>query len=132
MKRTLLAILAIISLLVASCSKEYDDSSLVKKVDDLERRVSALEALNTTVSGISNIVNALNEKDYVTGVVNIEDNKGNVIGYTITFSKSKPVTVYNGEKGEAGPQGPQGETGSVGATPSVGVTLGEDGLMHFA
>ena len=86
MKRTLLAILAIISLLVVSCSKEYDDSSLVKKVDDLERRVSALEALNTTVSGISNIVNALNEKDYVTGVVNIEDNKGNVIGYTITFS----------------------------------------------
>ena len=131
MKRTLLAILAAVSLLAASCSKEYDDSALKKKVNDLEARVSALEALNTTVAGISDIVTALSQKDYVTGVIEVKDEKGNVIGYSITFSKSNTVTIYHGEKGEAGPQGPQGETGSVGSTPSIGVTLGEDGLYYW-
>ena len=131
MKRTLLAILAAVSLLAASCSKEYDDSALKKKVNDLEARVSALEALNTTVAGISDIVTALSQKDYVTGVIEVKDEKGNVIGYSITFSKSNTVTISHGEKGEAGPQGPQGETGSVGATPSIGVTLGEDGLYYW-
>ncbi|MBO4761087.1 MAG: hypothetical protein J5520_04980 [Bacteroidales bacterium] len=131
MKRTLLAILAIISLLVAGCSKEYDDSKLKKRVNDLEARVSALEALNTTVAGIGDIVTALGQKDYVTGVIEVKDDKGTVIGYTISFSKSNPVTVYHGQKGDKGELGQTGPEGPQGPVPSVGVQLGEDGLYYW-
>ena len=131
MKRTLLAILAIISLLIAGCSKEYDDSELKKRVNDLEARVSALEALNTTVAGIGDIVTALGQKDYVTGVIEVKDDKGTVIGYTISFSKSNPVTVYHGQKGDKGELGQTGPEGPQGPVPSVGVQLGEDGLYYW-
>ncbi len=132
MKKTIWAILAAVALFAVGCNKEYDDSALVKKVNDLEGRVSALESLNTTVSGISALVSALNEKDYVTGVIDVKDKDGNVIGYTLTFKNgSKSVTIYNGEKGATGEQGPQGEVGPTGPIPSIGVQLGEDGVYYW-
>ena len=114
MKKTIWAILATAALFAVCCDKEYDDSALVQRINDLEGRVTALEPLNTTVSGISAIVNALNEKDTVLGVLEVKDSEGNVIGYTINFSKSAPVTIYNGERGDRGPQGEQGEKGEKG------------------
>ena len=132
MKKTIWAILTAVALFAVGCNKEYDDSALVKKVNDLEGRVSALESLNTTVSGISALVNALNEKDYVTGVIDVKDKDGNVIGYTLTFKNGgKDVTIYNGEKGATGEQGPQGEVGPTGPIPSIGVQLGEDGVYYW-
>lgn len=132
MKKTIWAILTAVALFAVGCNKEYDDSALVKKVNDLEGRVSALESLNTTVSGISALVSALNEKDYVTGVIDVKDKDGNVIGYTLTFKNgSKDVTIYNGEKGATGEQGPQGEVGPTGPIPSIGVQLGEDGVYYW-
>ncbi|MEE3462755.1 MAG: hypothetical protein VZQ27_00485 [Candidatus Cryptobacteroides sp.] len=132
MKKTIWAILTAVALFAVGCNKEYDDSALVKKVNDLEGRVSALESLNTTVSGISALVSALNEKDYVTGVIDVKDKDGNVIGYTLTFKNgSKDVTIYNGEKGATGEQGPQGEVGPTGPIPSIGVQLGEDGIYYW-
>ena len=132
MKKTIWAILAAVALFAVGCNKEYDDSALVKKVNDLEGRVSALESLNTTVSGISALVSALNEKDYVTGVIDVKDKDGNVIGYTLTFKNGgKNVTIYNGEKGATGEQGPQGEVGPTGPIPSIGVQLGEDGVYYW-
>ena len=75
-------------LLMVGCSKEYDDSVLVGRVDDLESRVQRLEQLcqqmNTNISSLQTIVTALQNNDYVTGVTPITEN-GKIIGYTITF-----------------------------------------------
>ena len=131
MKKLIWAFFAAVALITVACNKEYDDSALKKKVNDLEARVTALEALNTTVSGISDIVTALSEKDYVTGVINVKNSDGEVIGYTITFSKSSPVTIYNGLKGDKGDVGPEGPEGPVGPLPSIGVQLGEDGVYYW-
>ncbi|MBO7622848.1 MAG: hypothetical protein J6S64_02300, partial [Bacteroidales bacterium] len=106
--------MAAVALFAVGCNKEYDDSALVKKVNDLEGRVSALESLNTTVSGISALVSALNEKNYVKGVIEVKDGRDSVIGYSIVFEHGQPVTIYNGAKGDTGAQGPQGEVGPTG------------------
>ena len=47
------------------------------------------------------IVEALQGNDYVTGVTPVVEN-GKTIGYTITFIKSGPVTIYHGKDGQQG------------------------------
>ncbi len=84
---------------VAGC---YDDSVLQKQLQDHESRLKELERLtaqqNTNISSLQTIVTALQDKDYVTSVAPI--NEGDeVVGYTITFSKSGAVTIYNGKDG---------------------------------
>ena len=84
---------------VAGC---YDDSALQKQLQDHESRLEELERLtaqqNTNISSLQTIVTALQDKDYVTSVAPI--NEGDkVVGYTITFSKSGAVTIYNGKDG---------------------------------
>ena len=41
------------------------------------------------------------------------------VGYTFTFGKKDPITIYHGEDG------------SDGKTPSIGVTMGEDGKYYW-
>ena len=84
---------------VAGC---YDDSALQKQLKDHESRLKELERLtaqqNTNISSLQTIVTALQDKDYVTSVAPI--NEGDeVVGYTITFSKSGAVTIHNGKDG---------------------------------
>lgn len=83
-------------MLFASCSDEYDDSALTGRVDNLENRVAKLEELckqmNTNISSLQTIVTALQKNDYVTNVTPIMQN-GKEVGYTITFSKSNPITI---------------------------------------
>lgn len=78
------------------------DDDLQKQVDELEQRVITLETLcaqmNTNISSIQTIIEALKQQDYITEVNPVEENTV-VIGYTITFAKNKPITIYNGEKG---------------------------------
>jgi hypothetical protein len=129
MKKLFLAIAAIVTVFTTACVKVYDNyTDLEERVSGLESRVTALEALNTTVSGINEIVNALNDKDYVTGVTEVKDDDGNVIGYTISFTKSGSVTIYNGKVGAQGPIGP---IGPEGPKPNVGIQLGEDGIYYW-
>ena len=78
----------------------YDDSALQEQLKDHESRLKELERLtaqqNTNISSLQTIVTALQDKDYVTSVAPI--NEGDkVVGYTITFSKSGAVTIYNGK-----------------------------------
>ena len=80
----------------------YDDSALQKQLKDHESRLKELERLtaqqNTNISSLQTIVTALQDKDYVTSVAPI--NEGDeVVGYTITFSKSGAVTIHNGKDG---------------------------------
>lgn len=126
MKKLFLSIAAVVTLCTTACVKVYDNyTDLEERVSGLESRVTALEALNTTVSGINSIVTALQDKDYVTGVTEVKDDSGNVIGYTISFTKSSPVTIYNGATGGQGPIGPEGPK------PNVGIQLGDDGIYYW-
>ena len=71
-------------------------------MQDYESRLKELERItaqqNTNIGSLQTIVTALQDKDYVTSVAPI--NEGDkVVGYTITFSKSGAVTIYNGKDG---------------------------------
>lgn len=107
-------------LLIVGCSKEYDDSALVGRVDDLENRVQRLEQLcqqmNTNISSLQTIVTALQNNDYVTGVTPITEN-GKTIGYTITFAKAQSITIYHGKDSNH--------------IPIIGVKQDTDGIYYW-
>lgn len=121
MKRFLLCVLSVVVLF--SCSDEYDDSRLWDSVNSLEDRIAQLEELcqrmNTNISSLQTLVEALQQNDYVTGVVPVMQG-GETVGYTISFTKSEPVTIYHGEKGDKGDKGDTGATGDTGAAGVAG------------
>ena len=118
----------------SSCSKEYDDSALWNDLNSLEARVAKLEELckqmNTNISSLQTIVSALQSNDYVTGVTPITKD-GEIIGYTITFKKSQPITIYHGEDGKDGKDGKDGQNGKDGQTPNIGVKKDVDGIYYW-
>ena len=140
MKKLILYLFSAIMLVAVGCSESYDDSALVGRVDKLENRVAQLEELcrqmNTNISSLQTIVNALENKDYVTGVTPITKG-GETIGYTITFTKSQPITIYHGEDGKDGENGTDGkdgmngEDGKDGHTPIIGVKQDTDGIYYW-
>ena len=114
-------------LLASGCSDEYDDSVLTGRVDNLESRVEKLEELckqmNTNISSLQTLVTALQDNDYITAVTPVT-NGGKTIGYTITFKKASPITIYHGtdgKDGQDGTGGTNGTNGKDGATPKIGV-----------
>lgn len=115
-------ILGLLSLV--SCT-EYDEVAMWNKNEDTGSRLAALEELcsqlNTNIVSLQQIVEALQGNDYVTGVVPVVEN-GETVGYTISFSKSGPVTIYHGKKGE---------NGQNGTTPVIGVEQDTDGLYYW-
>ena len=116
------------------CNSDYDDSALTGRVDDLENRVAKLEELckqmNTNISSLQTLVNALQNKDYITSVVPITKD-GETIGYTISFTQSAPITIYNGQDGKDGQDGKPGEDGKDGSTPVIGVKQDADGIYYW-
>ena len=113
-----------------SCNSDYDDSALTGRVDDLENRVAKLEELckqmNTNISSLQTLVDALQNKDYITSVVPITKD-GKTIGYTISFTQSAPITIYNGQDGKDGQDGKPGEDGENGQDGKPGED-GKDGI----
>lgn len=124
--KKLLTITALIAATLSSC--KYDDDDLWSSVHGLEDRVAKLEELckqmNTNISSLRTIVEALEENDYVTNVTPVMQN-GKEIGYTIVFSKSNPITIYHGKDGQAGSDGDDG------TAPSIGVKLDTDGIYYW-
>ncbi len=76
--------------------------------------------MNTNISSLQTIVGALQQNDYVTGVAPVMKN-GETIGYTITFSKSSPITIYCNEN----------DNGADGHTPVIGVRQDTDGIYYW-
>lgn len=122
--KKILSILAAAAFCLVSCTS-YDEIAMWNKNEDLGERVSRLEELceqmNSNISALQLIVEALQDNDYVTGVVPVTEN-GETIGYTINFSKSGPVTIYHGKDGEKGDDG---------KTPVIGVKKDTDGLYYW-
>ncbi|WP_254883414.1 PL29 family lyase N-terminal domain-containing protein, partial [Alistipes onderdonkii] len=110
---------------VALTSCKYDDDDIWNSVHGLENRVAKLEELckqmNTNISSLQTIVTALQNNDYVTGATPLMKD-GKEIGYTITFSKSNPITIYHGK---------DGQDGEDGTTPTIGVKQDADGVYYW-
>ena len=139
MKKLLIYFACAAAVLAVGCSK-YDDSELTNRVDNLESRVEALEALckqmNANISSLQTIANAVESGDYITSIAPMTEN-GVEVGYTITFAKSAPITIYHGQDGAKGDKGDKGDTGAAGAagaagaTPVIGVKADTDGVLYW-
>lgn len=143
MKR-LFYLTGIVLLLCCGCNGVIDvpsdgdlTSQLKDRVDNLESRVTALEALtkklNSNVEALQTIVGALQKNNYITGVEPIVED-GAEIGYRITFAASGSINVYhgkNGEKGDKGDKGDQGDPGKDGSTPQIGIRQDTDGIWYW-
>lgn len=113
-------------IVLSSC--KYNDDDIWDSVHGLEGRVAKLEELckqmNTNISSLQTIVTALQKNDYVTGVTPVLQG-GKEVGYTITFSKSNPITIYHGKDGQ------DGADGTNGSTPTIGVKQDADGIYYW-
>ena len=132
MKKIKQLILLTMMCLLTACHGDIWDA-----IDDLDARVARLEELckemNTNISSLQTIVSVLQENDVITGIVPIEKD-GKVIGYTITFGKHDPITIYNGEDGKDGANGQNGTNGvdgKDGQTPIIGVAKDTDGVYYW-
>ena len=118
-------------------------------MENLDQRVTKLEELckemNTNITSLQTIVSVLQSNDFITGIVEIKKN-GEVIGYTITFGKHDPITIYHGQDGKDGQNGTNGKDGQDGAdgkdgqngtdgkdgiTPVIGVAQDTDGVYYW-
>ena len=119
-------------IMLFSCKKIEDKIDKVTcRVDNLEERVLTLEELckqmNTNISSLQSLVYAIQQKDFVSGVAPITKN-GIIIGYTISFTKSDPITIYHGQNGKDGADGVDGKDGH---TPIIGVKQYSDGTYYW-
>ena len=120
-----------VSFLTLGCNDGYDDSELTGRVENLENRVQKLEEqMNSNISSLQSIMEALENNDYITGVTPIMEG-GKEIGYTISFKKGNPITIYHGQNGQNGQDGKPGENGQDGYTPQIGVKQDTDGIYYW-
>ncbi|MGN1225628.1 MAG: PL29 family lyase N-terminal domain-containing protein, partial [Candidatus Cryptobacteroides sp.] len=119
-----------------SCTK-YDDTELRDRVDNLESRVVALEQLQSQMDELKILVQAIQNKDYVTAVTPILEG-GVQVGYAIVFSQSGTVEIRNGADGLDGKDGKDGKDGSPGADGKdgkdgsvVSIKQDEDGIFYW-
>ena len=128
MKKILLLVVAAV-LGFASCTKDLENrvSKLEDSVESIQKQITELtEKLNSEVSALQKLIDALENNVYVTGVSNIMEGD-KVIGYTITLSKGPAITIYHGTDGKNGSNGINGNNGK---TPEIGVVV-EDGVYYW-
>ena len=99
-----------------------------KAFEELQTKVNQM---NTNLAALQVIIDALQNKDYVTDITTAIEN-GIEVGYTIYFSKSQPITIYHGKDGEDGTDGENGTPGADGTdgkdghTPVIGIRKATD------
>ena len=131
MKKLSLLLLTLTLCFFTACHK-----SIWEELENLDQRVTKLEELckemNTNITSLQTIVSVLQSNDFITGIVEIKKN-GEVIGYTITFGKHDPITIYHGEDGKDGQNGADGKDGQDGSsnTPVIGVAQDTDGVYYW-
>ena len=95
--------------------------------------------MNGNISSLQKLVQALQDNNSITKITPIKEGE-KVIGYTISFTKGEPITIYHGEKGDKGEQGDKGETGDKGdtgangkdgSTPIIAVRQYTDGIYYW-
>ena len=128
MKKLSLLLLTLTVCFFTACHKD-----IWAELENLDQRVTKLEELckemNTNITSLQTIVSVLQSNDFITGIVEIKKN-GEVIGYTITFGKHDPITIYHGQDGKDGADGKDGQNGSANA-PVIGVAQDTDGVYYW-
>lgn len=121
-KHYALLLLVAVMALTTSCGEDYDDTAIKKDIADLQSRVEKLEkwcdTANGQITSLQGLVTTLQNNDYVTGVTPVMEGTEEV-GYTISFTKSKPVTIMHGTNGKDG------------VTPVIGVKKHTDNLYYW-
>ena len=129
MKKLHLLLLCLTICLFTACHDKLWDA-----IDDLDVRVARLEELckemNTNITSLQTIVDVLQSNDFITSIVEIKKD-GKVVGYTITFGKHDPITIYHGQDGKDGQNGQNGADGKDGSTPVIGVAQDTDGVYYW-
>ena len=129
MKKFHLLLLGLIICLFSACHDKIWDA-----IDDLDVRVARLEELckemNTNITALQTIVDVLESNDFITSIIEIKKD-GKVVGYTITFGKHDPITIYHGQDGADGKDGQNGADGKDGITPVIGVAQDTDGVYYW-
>ncbi len=135
MKKLHLLLLSVTLCVFSACHNDIWDA-----IDGLDSRVTKLEELckemNTNITSLQTIVSVLQSNDFITGIVEIKKD-GEVIGYTITFGKHDPITIYHGQDGKDGADGKDGQDGQNGTdgkdgiTPVIGVAQDTDGVYYW-
>ena len=129
MRKIQLFVLSVVVVLFTACHDNLWDA-----IEDLDARVARLEELckemNTNITSLQTIVSVIQENDVITGITPIEKG-GKVVGYTISFDKHDPITIYNGEDGKDGANGTNGIDGKDGYTPILGVAQDSDGVYYW-
>ena len=91
-------IVSALMLLFASCAPSYDDSSVLDRLDELEQRIDELEAqcdkADEDITALRAIIEVLQSRDYITSITPIMNGE-EVVGYTISFANSDPITIIN-------------------------------------
>ena len=135
MKRLVRILTSVLALFLYGCSVDID--GINDRLESLEARVQALEELcaqiNTNVSSLQAIVDASQTGDYITSVVPVTEGD-KTVGYTISFVKGAPITIYHGKDGEDGKDGENGVDGSDGTdgyTPKISAAKDEDGVYYW-
>ena len=126
MKKLHLLLLSITLCVFSACHNDIWDA-----IDGLDSRVTKLEELckemNTNITSLQTIVDVLQSNDFITSIVEIKKD-GKVVGYTITFGKHDPITIYHGQDGKDGQNGADGKDG---ITPVIGVAQDTDGVYYW-
>ena len=86
-----------LALCLASCAPAtYDDSAVVDRLDDMEQRIEELEEqygkAQEDIEALRAIIEVLQSRDYITSVTPIMNGE-EIVGYTITFANSDPITI---------------------------------------
>ena len=77
----------------------YDDSALVKRIEDLEKKVRTIQeqvsGINSEIAALKVTLNAIDNQDVVVGIRAIED--GGKAGWEITYRKGGTVRIFPSE-----------------------------------
>ena len=103
--RTLkLIFISVILLLTNNTCSKYDDSEIWNQIDDLDKRITAIEnqlkSINADISSLSTLIGILENRRYVSGITGLVD------GYSITFSDGSKLTIKDGKDGVDGKAAP--------------------------
>ena len=140
MKRILTFLALCMVMCLHSC---YDDAALWQTVNDHSTRLTQLETLcnqmNSDISSLKTLVTTIQNGGYITSVTPLVENRAEV-GYMLTLSNGKTVSVYHGSQGEKGDKGDQGEKGDKGnkgdqgdegSTPNIAVKQDTDSKYYW-
>lgn len=120
MKRISIYLFLMLAFLITGCS-EYDDTSILDRMDGLEERLENLEELcklaNTNMASLQALIVAAQRNDTITSMTAVTKD-GEVVGYTVTFAKGGPITIYVNDA-------------ASGQIPQVGVKEDTDGNYYW-